>query len=69
LDRRVRAVGRLTAYIGRRKTRIRALAQALIPTIPTALSDDGLNQTDLAVLERYADPRAQLAAGPARLTG
>jgi transposase len=42
LDRRVRAVARLAAEIGRRKTRIRALAQALIPTIPTALSDDGL---------------------------
>src|SRR6266487_4544622 len=68
LDRRVRAVARLTADIGRRKNRIRALAQQLIPTIPTALSDDGLNQTDLAVLERYADPRALLAAGPARLT-
>jgi len=68
LDRRVRAVARLTADIGRRKTRIRALAQALIPTIPTALSDDGLNQTDLAILERYADPRALLAVGPARLT-
>lgn len=67
LDRRVRAVARLTAEIGRRKTRIRALAQQLVPTIGAALSDDGLNQTDLAVLERYADPRALLAAGPARL--
>ena len=56
LDRRVRAVARLTAEIGRRKTRIRALAQQLVPTIGAALSDDGLNQTDLAVLERYADP-------------
>jgi transposase len=68
LDRRVRAVQPLTAEIGRRKTRIRALAQALVPTIATALSDDGLSQTDLAVLDRYADPRALLAAGPARLT-
>jgi hypothetical protein len=68
LDRRVRAVARLTADIGRRKTRSRTLAHQLIPTIGTALSDDGLNQTDLAVLERYADPRALLAAGPARLT-
>jgi transposase len=68
LDRRVRAVQRLTAEIGRRKTRISALTQALVPTIATALSDDGLSQTDLAVLERYADPRALLAAGPARLT-
>lgn len=67
LDRRVRAVARLTAEIGRRKTRIRALAQQLVPTIGAALSDDGLNQADLAVLERYADPRALLAAGPARL--
>jgi transposase len=33
LDRRVRAVARLTAEIGRRKTRIRALAQQLVPTI------------------------------------
>jgi hypothetical protein len=64
----VRAVARRTAEIGQRKTRIRALAQALLPTILTALSDDGPNQTDLAILERYADPRALLAAGPARLT-
>jgi transposase len=66
LDRRVRAVARLTADIGRRKNRIRALAQAMVPTIGAALSE-GLNHTDLAVLERYADPRALLAAGPARL--
>jgi transposase len=66
LDRRVRAVARLTAEIGRRKTRIRALAHQLVPTIGAALSE-GLNHTDLAVLERYADPRALLAAGPARL--
>jgi transposase len=32
------------------------------------LSDDGLNHTDLAVLERYADPQALLAAGSGRLT-
>jgi transposase len=68
LDRRVRAVARLAAEIGRRKTRIRTLAHQLVPTIGAALSDDGLNHTDLAVLERYADPRALLAAGPARLT-
>ena len=68
LDRRVRAVARLTAEIGRRKTRIRTLAHQLVPTIGAALSDDGLNHTDLAVLERYADPRALLAVGPTRLT-
>src|SRR4029450_4973304 len=67
LDRRVRAVARLTADIGRRKTRIRALAQAMAPTIGAALSEV-LNQTDLAVLERYADPRALLAGGPPRPT-
>jgi len=67
LDRRVRAVARLTAEIGRRKTRIRTLAQQLVPTIGGALSE-GLSHTDLAVLERYADPRALLAAGPTRLT-
>jgi hypothetical protein len=42
------------------------LAQTLIPTIGQALGD-GLNRTDLAVLERYADPRALLGAGRARL--
>jgi hypothetical protein len=67
LDRRVRAVARLTAEIGRRKTRIRTLAQQLVPTIGGVLSE-GLRHTDLAVLERYADPRALLTAGPTRLT-
>ena len=66
LDRRVRAVARLTREIGQRKVRIRALAQTLMPTIGHALGD-GLNRTDLAVLERYADPRALLGAGRARL--
>lgn len=66
LDRRVRTVARLTREIGQRKVRIRALTQTLMPTISDALGD-GLNRTDLAVLERYADPRALLAAGRARL--
>lgn len=66
LDRRVRTVARLTREIGQRKVRIRALAQTLIPTIGDAFGD-GLNRTDLAVLERYADPRTLIAAGPARL--
>ncbi len=66
LDRRVRAVARLTREIGQRKVRVRALAQALMPDIGDAFGD-GLNRTDLAVLERYADPRKLLAAGPARL--
>jgi transposase len=67
LDRRVRTVARLTREIGQRKARIRALAQTLMPTIGDALAD-GLNRTDLAVLERYAHPQALLAAGQARLT-
>ncbi|HZE01484.1 MAG TPA: transposase [Pseudonocardiaceae bacterium] len=66
LDRRVRTVARLTREIGQRKVRIRALAQTLMPTIGHALGD-GLNRTDLAVLERYAHPGALLAAGRARL--
>uniref|UniRef100_UPI00036BEDF4 IS110 family transposase n=1 Tax=Sciscionella marina TaxID=508770 RepID=UPI00036BEDF4 len=66
LDRRVRVVARLTREIGQRKVRIRALAQSLVPTISQAFGD-GMNRTDLAVLERYADPRKLLAAGPARL--
>ena len=66
LDRRVRTVARLTREIGQRKVRIRALAQTLIPTIGEALGD-GLNRTDLAVLERYAHPGVLLAAGRARL--
>jgi transposase len=66
LDRRVRAVARLAREIGQRKVRIRALAQTLMPTIGDALGDE-LNRTDLAVLERYADPRALLKAGRARL--
>lgn len=66
LDRRVRTVARLTREIGRRKVRIRALAQTLMPSIGEALGDS-LNRTDLAVLERYANPRALLAAGPSRL--
>jgi transposase len=66
LDRRVRTVARLSREIGHRTVRIPALAQTLMPTIGDALGD-GLNHTDLAVLQRYADPRAVLGAGRARL--
>ena len=59
-------MARLTREIGQRKVRIRALAQTLMPTIGDAFGD-GLNRTDPAVLERYADPRTLIAAGPARL--
>jgi transposase len=66
LDRRVRTCARLTDEIGARKGRIRDLARQAMPTVNTALSRD-LSRADLAVLERYGDPRRLLAAGKARL--
>ena len=60
-------MARLTADIGERKTRIRALAAALMPTVGQALGDS-LSRTDLAVLERWGDPRALRAVGLRRLT-
>ena len=45
--------------------RIKDLVRQLMPMTP--LTGD-LGKADLAVLERYADPRALLAAGPAELT-
>jgi transposase len=65
LDRRVRATGRLTSQAAEHKTRIKDLARQLLPLSP--LTGD-LGAADLAVLERYADPRALLRLGPARLT-
>ena len=62
LDRRVRACDRLTQQAARHKTRIKDLVRQLMPMTP--LTGD-LGKADLAVLERYADPRALLAAGPA----
>jgi transposase len=56
LDRRVRASARLTREIGERKVRIIELARQLMPTIGPVLSQK-LSRADLAVLERYADPR------------
>ena len=50
-------MARLAADIGERKTRIRALAAALMPTVGQALGDS-LSRTDLAMLERWGDPRA-----------
>jgi transposase len=49
------------------KTRIRDLARQLYPTLNDAVPSE-LTPTDLAVLERYGDPRAMLAAGHDRLT-
>lgn len=65
LDRRVRACDRLTRAGAEHKVRIKDLVRQLMPLTP--LTGD-LGQADLAVLERWADPRTLLAAGPARLT-
>jgi transposase len=65
LDRRVRACGRLTQAASKHKTRIRDLVRQLMPMTP--LTGD-IGKADLAVLERYADPRALMAAGIAELT-
>ena len=64
LDRRVRATDRLTRAAADHKRRIKDLVRQLLPMTP--LTGD-LGVADLAVLERYADPRAlaQAGAGPA----
>ena len=64
LDRRVRACDRLTRAASEHKTRIKDLVRQLLPLTP--LTED-LGVADLAVLERWADPRALLKVGPARL--
>jgi len=64
LDRRVRATDRLTRAGAEHKRRIKDLTRQLLPMSP--LSSD-LGAADLAVLERYADPRALARAGQARL--
>jgi transposase len=65
LDRRVRATDRLTRQAGEHKTRIRDLVRQLMPATP--LTAD-LGQADLAVLERWADPRTLLEVGQAQLS-
>ena len=65
LDRRVRATDRLTRQGAEHKKRIKDLARQLLPLSP--LSRD-LGIADLAVLERYADPRALARAGQDELT-
>jgi transposase len=64
LDRRVRATGRLTRQAADHRRRIKDLARQLLPLSP--LTGD-LGAADLAVLQRYADPRALARAGQARL--
>ena len=66
LSRRVRACSsRLTQAASEHKTRIKDLVRQLMPMTP--LTGD-IGKADLAVLERYADPRALMAAGIAELT-
>ena len=65
LDRRVRATDRLTQQAALHKRRIKDLVRQLLPMTP--LTGD-LGVTDLAVLERYADPNALLKLGLKRLT-
>src|SRR6266540_3629177 len=66
LDRRVRTCQWLTEQATSHKVRIRELARQLFPTRNDAV-DSELRGADLAVLERYGDPRALLAAGPQRV--
>src|SRR6266508_6345142 len=63
LDRRVRAADRLTREGAKHKVRIKDLVRMLMPTAPL-IGDIG--RSDLAVLERYADPNVLLKAGKAR---
>ena len=64
LDRRVRACDRLTQQAASHKRRIKDLVRQLLPASPLV---GELGQADLAVLERWADPHALVAAGRARL--
>ena len=65
LDRRVLACDRLTIAASQHNVRLKDLVRQVMPCTP--LTGD-LGKADLAVLERYADPRALLRLGPARLS-
>jgi transposase len=65
LDRRVRACDRLTMAASQHKVRIKDLVRQVMPCTP--LTGD-LGKADLAVLQRWADPRVLLRTGRARLT-
>ncbi|MGH9226658.1 MAG: IS110 family transposase, partial [Acidimicrobiales bacterium] len=66
LDRRVRAADRLTDAANSRKVRLRELARQAMPMIDLAVTGE-LGVADIAVLERYGDPRQLLRAGRTRL--
>jgi transposase len=65
LDRRVRVTDRLTQQGALHKRRIKDLVRQVLPMTP--LTGD-LGVTDLAVLERYADPNTLIGLGLKRLT-
>ena len=66
LDRRVRAADRLNHTATRHKVRLRELARQAMPMLDEAITGE-LTAADVAVLERYGDPRALLRTGLARL--
>jgi transposase len=66
LDRRVRATDRLTRAAAEHKVRIKDLVRQLMPMSP--LTGD-LGAADLAVLERWADPRQLVRVSHKRLAG
>jgi len=64
LDRRVRACDRLSSAASEHKIRIKDLVRQLMPMSPLR---GELSRSDLAVLERYANPNALLSVGRRRL--
>jgi transposase len=66
LDRRVRAADRLTDMASRHKIRLRELARQAMPMLDDAITRE-LTAADVAVLERYGDPRVLLRAPRGRL--
>ncbi len=69
LDRRVRAADRLTRAGAEHKMRIKDLVRQLLPMTPLT---GELGMSDLAVLERWADPNVLVSAGlkqPTRIGG
>jgi transposase len=65
LDRRVRATDRLARMAAEHKVRLKDLARQLMPMSPLT---GPLGTADLAVLERWADPRQLVRVGIKRLT-
>ena len=65
LDRRVRVCDRLTMQAAEHKVRLKDLVRQLMPMTPLT---GELGRADLVVLQRWADPRALLQLGQARLT-